>query len=242
MSKKNNKSNKSSRRTRQKRQGDRLPTDIGRVTSTVPRGVVTSYKIRRAWQQEITYAPTSGFFAGGPNLQFNFSGSASEVRIGGVATFGPVLVNSSEFSSLFDQWRINSVTMRFDWNTNSATPAEATLVAPLLFMAPDYDDSGDANVAALLQYPSVRTHSFYQNGYSPLIYTLTPRPLKDVAGTGLLTSYSSDMSKPFIRTAELATPHYGVKIATTPMGATSTVAIGRIFITCYIDLEFTNPK
>jgi len=216
--------------------------DIGRVSSSVPRGVVSTYKIRRAWQQEITYAPSSGFFAGGPNLQFNFSGSASEIRVGGVATFGPTLVNSSEFSALFDQWRINSVTMRIDWNTNSATPAETASVPPLLFIAPDYDDSGDANVAALLQYPSVRTHSFYQNGYSPLIYTLSPKPLRDIAGTGMLTSYSVDNSKPFLRTAELATPHYGVKLATTTMGGTSSVALGRIFITCYVDLEFSNPK
>lgn len=231
-----------SRKMRSKGNGGQSIADTGRVSSTVPRGVVSTYKIRRAWQQQISYAPSSGFFAGGPNLQFNFSGSASEIRVGGVATFGPTLVNSSEFSALFDQWRINMITIRLDWNTNSAATADINSVAPLLFIVPDYDDSGDANVAALLQYPSVRTHSFYQNGYSPFIYTMTPTPLKDVAGTGMLTSYSSDTSRPFIRTAELGTPHYGIKLATTSMGAASTIATGQIFITCYIDLEFANPK
>lgn len=220
-----------------------MPMGIGRTTTVVPRPVVTSYKIRRAWTQQINYSPTGGWFASGSgNLQISFAGSASDIRVGGVSTFGPTLINSSEFSALFDQWRINSVTLRFDWNSNSYSPVDNAAVAPLLYYAPDYDDVNDAGVSSLVQYPSVRTHSFLQNGYTPLVYTFSPKPLRDVAGSGLLTSYAVENGKPFIGTGYLTTPYYGFKLAAAAFGGSGSTTIGQVLITCYTDLEFINPK
>lgn len=150
--------------------------------------------------------------------------------------------NASEFAAIFDQWRIVSVTLRADWNLNAYSVSELTNVPPLLYYTPDYDDSSDANVSALLQYPGVRTHSFYQNGYTPMILTIKPKPLKDVAGSGVTTTYSPDTSMPFIRTAEMTTPHYGIKIATQTMGGTSSSNTGFIMFTAFIDLEFVGVK
>lgn len=217
-------------------------TDPGQVRAVVPRNVVTSYKMRRAWNQVIPWNPTSGFFGASPNIQVNFAGSVSEIRLGGVAVYGPTLPNSSEFSALFDQYRINGVTLRLDWNTNSTSIADIAQSPPLVYFAADYDDSGDANVQALLQYPGVRTHSFFTNGYKPVIFSVKPKPLRDIAGTGLLTSYGPDLSSPFIRTAELSTPHYGIKIATQALGSTGASVTGYLMLTAYIDLEFTAPK
>lgn len=200
------------------------------------------FPIRRCFTQDISYSASAGFFAGGPNIQMNFSASTQEIRIGGTAVFGPTLPNSSEFANIFDQWRIKSVTIRLDWNSNSVDPTLVAQTPPLLYYVTDYDDSGDAGVTALLQYPGVQTHSFLQNGYTPVIYTFLPKPLKDVAGTGLLTSYGPDLTQPFIRTADLNTPHYGMKIAAFPNGATSSVVYGLLRITGFIDLEFANPK
>lgn len=129
-----------------------------------------------------------------------------------------------------------------DWTINSVDPTQLAQAPPLLYAVPDYDDSQDATVAQLLQYPGVRTHSFLQNGYTPFVITLKPRPLRDVAGSGVLTSYSPDMSNPWIRTAELATPYYGLKVASLPIGSTSSTVSGYVLITAFVDLEFVNPK
>lgn len=215
---------------------------IGRVTRTVPRAITTVHKVRRSWNQVISYNPVFGFFGASPNLQFNFAASASEIRLGGVSVYGPTLPNASEFAAIFDQWRITSVTLRADWNLNSYSTTDVASAPPLLYIAPDYDDSSDANVSTLLQYPGVRTHSFYQNGYSPLIFTIKPKPLKDVAGGGVTTTYSPDTSMPFIRTAEMTTPHYGIKIATQTLGGSSSVNTGFCMFTAYVDLEFVGVK
>jgi len=208
----------------------------------VPRAINTVHKVRRSWNQLIPYSPGNGFFAASPNIQVNFSGSVSNINLGGVGVYGPTLPNSSEFSAIFDQWRITSVTLRADWNMNSFSPANVNDTPPLLYYIADYDDSTDAAVQALLQYPGVRTHSFLQNGYSPMIFTIKPKPLKDVAGTGVLTTYAPDTTMPFIRTAEMTTPHYGIKIATQTMGASSTSVTGYLMLTAYIDLEFVGVK
>lgn len=111
-----------------------------------------------------------------------------------------------------------------------------------MYVVADYDDSSDANVSALLQYPGVRTHSFYENGYTPMIFTISPKPLKDVAGLGVTTTYSPDTSMPFIRTAEMTTPHYGIKIATQTIGGSSASVTGFVMFTAFIDLEFVGVK
>lgn len=198
--------------------------------------------MRRSWNQLIPYSPGNGFFAASPNIQINFGGSVSNVNLGGVGVYGPTLPNSSEFAAIFDQWRITSVTLRADWNLNSYGPSHVNDSPPLLYVIADYDDSADANVQACLQYPGVRTHSFLQNGYTPMIFTIKPKPLKDVAGSGMLTTYSPDTSMPFLRTAEMTTPHYGIKIATATLGAASTSVTGFLMLTAYVDLEFVGVK
>lgn len=171
-----------------------------------------------------------------------FTASTSEVFINGTSIYTPALPNSTEFSNLFDNWRINSVTVRADWSINSYQPGDVLTSAPLLYSALDYDDNNNADVSAIIQYPGCVNHSFMKDGYTPYIITFKPLPLKDVAGVGIVTAYAPDTSGTFLRTANLAVPHYGLKIATSNMGATSASVTGVLQITAFVDLEFSNPK
>lgn len=232
---------KGSRRIKANR-GNAPPLDTSRMLAKVPRNSLTTYKIRRAWTQAISYSPATGFFAAGNTVQIQFAASASNINIGGVGVYGPTLPNASEFSALFDQYRIDQVSLRLDWNSNTVATIDVASTPPLIYICADYDDGSDATVNAILQYPGCRTHSFLTNGYTPLVFNLRPLPLKDVAGLGISTGYSPDTSRSFIRTAEMTIPHYGVKFAADIFGGSSSSVTGRLNITCYIDLEFTNPK
>ncbi len=212
---------------------------------SVPRPVTQTYNIRRSWAQQISFNPSTGW--GGlssSNLQIEFAASVSTIRIGGVAIYSPTLPNSSEFANLFDQYKIKRVTTRLDWSINSYNPTanDVAAVVPLIFAAVDHDDSADAGVTDLLQYPGVITHSFLTNGYKPLIIKHTPRPLRDVAGTGITTDYSPMSNNPYLRTSGMTTPHYGLKIAGQSMGASVNTTVGYLLITSYFDLELINPK
>lgn len=156
--------------------------------------------------------------------------------------FGPTTPNASELSNLFDQWRMKSVTVRIDWNYNAYPVSSGNAVAPLLYYVADYDDGGSATAFNLCEYPGVQTHSFLENGYRPLIVKLQPKPLRDVASTGILTAYGPMTTCPWLRTADLTTPHYGLKFAASQFSLGGTALIGSIHITCYVDMDFANPR
>lgn len=115
-------------------------------------------------------------------------------------------------------------------------------VAPLIYYVADYDDSGSAIRTDLLQYPNVNPHSFLTNGYSPLIVHVKSKPLRDVASTGVLTAYAPMTTAPWIHTADLMTPHYGLKFCASQFNYGGTADVGSIQIITYIDMEFVNPK
>jgi len=210
---------------------------------TVPRPINSVIKIRRSWTQDISYFGTAGWFnTGALDFQINFGASSSSINLGGVGVYGPTTPNSAELSNLFDQFKITNVTLRIDWDYNSYPVSSGTAVAPLIYYAADYDDSGSSPVSTLLQYPGVQTHSFLENGYRPLIVMVKPKPLRDIANTGVLTSYGPMTAAPWIRTSEMTTPHYGLKFCAAQFGVGGNTYIGNIAITAYIDMEFANPK
>lgn len=93
----------------------------------------------------------------------------------------------------------------------------------------------------MLQYPQCRVHNFYKDGYNPFQVTLSPKPLRDVAGSGLSTGYGPMPTAPWLRTADMSIPHYGLKMALDYFGYVQTINMGLV-ITIWYDLEFTNPK
>jgi hypothetical protein len=241
MTKKNKKNGKSKRISNKRGEG---PLDATLKTlQRVPTCVKTVYPMRRSWTQQIPYNPGAGGWASSSyNFQINFAASVSNINLGGVGTYAPTTPNSSEFAAIFDQYRIKRVTVRMDWDLDSFSYTNLAQVAPLLFVVADYDSSVDAAVNDLMQYPGLINHSFMQNGYSPLIVELSPRPLMDVASTGVLTAYAPSKVTPFIDTSYMTVPHYGIKVSCVNMGASQNAVVGYLQITAYIDLEFINPK
>lgn len=232
-----------SQRKNRQRNGGRSITSLARTLKSVPVLTNKPMAIRRSWTQDIGYYGANGWFnSTSPDIQIQFAASVSNINLGGVGVYGPATPNYAELANLFDQYRINQVTVRIDWDYNSYPPSSGTAIAPLIHYVADYDDSGSSPVAALLQYPGVKTHSFLENGYKPLIVSLKPKPLRDIASTGVLTAYGPMTTAPWIRTTELSTPHYGLKLCASQFGLGGTSLIGQISITCYIDMEFANPR
>jgi hypothetical protein len=234
---------KKGRRNNSKRNSSNSLIAVPRPLSSVPIVNPKSYSLRRTWNQQLSYNPTTGWSGSNSgNIQINFAASASNVNLGGVATYSPTLPNSSEFAGLFDQYRIVDVSLRIDYSINSVTPSNISSTPPLLYIVYDYDNSGDAALSDLLQYPGVVTHCFLSNGYTPYISKLKPRPLMDVASTGVLTAYSPAKVAPYIDTSYMTVPHYGVKMSIASMGGSVNAIIGYLNITAFIDIELINTR
>lgn len=201
------------------------------------------FSTRRTTTRQLSWNPAVGLETlSSSTLQITYAPSAIDFRIGGVSIYLDSLPSVSEYSALFDQYRIKGVTIRMDYNVNLYSNNGVAYASPLISYVMDKDDSNDLTLANMFQYPQVATHSFQENGYKPLILHFSPKPLVDIAGSGISTGYSPMKIAPFIRTTDLAIPHYGMKFAVQGNGGSVNAVIGFFQITTYVDLEFINPK
>lgn len=186
---------------------------------------------------------STGFLGAGFDLEFNFALSQSNVNIGGVGTYGPTLPNASEFVNLFDQYCIKSVRLTMYHTANDFLVSSPSIVAPLFTFVNDYDDSSACVLTDLLQYPEVKTHSMLNNGTRPLVHRVKPRPLLDIAGTGMLTGYAPNLgADTWLSTSYATVPHYGVKLVWNTMGRSSNTDVGTLCVYAEFDLAFRHPK
>lgn len=208
----------------------------------IPRNPI--HKFRRALSRRFTWNPSTQAIDGlaaTPSLQVTFSPSTTNWRLGGTSVYNDVLPNVSEFSALYDQWKISNIEIRWDFSSQQSMNSGPTHTAPLLYYTADYDDVGNASIFDLSQLPQTRIHCFNTNGYSPLCLRLKPRPLVDVAGSGISTTYAPMDRNPWLRTADMSTPHYGMKFCYDGFGASFNFDL-YFNIVIWYDLEFTNPK
>lgn len=146
-------------------------------------------------------------------MQITFSPGATDWRFDGTSIYQDSLPNLTEFTNLFDQWRLKSVVVRVDVPMGNSNSFQTPIVYPDIFYIADYDDTGSATLTDIAQYPQMQIHNFNRDGYTPLMFKLSPKPLRDIAGAGISTSYGPMSYAPWIRTANMITPHYGVKLA-----------------------------
>ncbi len=232
---------RSSRRKQNGSSGDPV-SQPPRALSVMPVGVNPVMKIRRAIRRSLAMNSTTIDGSGtSPTMQFSFAPGATDYRINGVSVYSTAVPSSAEFTNLFDTYRVSGVVFRIDIPAAYSNGGTTPIVLPNCYFAPDYNDSGDAQITDLLQYPQVQLHNFYKDGYNSLMISLKPKPLRDVAGSGLSTGYSTMEKVPWIRTSEFSIPHYGLKLAFDYFGFNQTTNIVFV-ITIWYDLEFTNPK
>lgn len=216
---------------------------MGRRLNQVPRPITSVHPIRRTFSRIFSYNPQLGIDASSNyTMQIAFAPNGSDIRLGGVSVYVEPLPLWSELTALFDQYRIKQVTCRMDYTTDEHTNSGPAYAPPLLSTVVDYDDSNNTDLTHMYQYPSLTTHSFKTDGYKPAITALNPRPLRDVAGYGVLTGYSPMTRAPFIRTADGSIPHYGIKYALGAQGGSVNAIVGYFTLTVYFDIELINPK
>lgn len=236
--------NKKSRKNKRSNGNAQTPTASAVVLRTIPPVVRNPiHKFRRALTRQFYWNPSISSIdgLGGSTMQVTFSPLATDWRIAGVSVYLDSLPSVSDFINLFDQWRLSSVTVVFDMATMVYMNSNPTFSSPIVHHVVDYDDPGDLPLTNLLQFPQARRHNFYENANRPLILSLSPRPLADVAGSGISTTYAPMDKVPFLRTADMSTPHYSLKFAFQNLGGSADVKLP-FQMTVYYDLEFANPK
>lgn len=119
------------------------------------------------------------------------------------------LPNFAEFTALFDQYRIEKVSMTFvidiaDGSLNSTTKW------PRLTIAPDYNNqSAPSSEDTLLQYPQCQVYQFSEFNREVTVH-IKPKVAATVFRTGITSAYT--MQTPgWLDVATSDVPHYGLR-------------------------------
>lgn len=197
-------------------------------------GQQLSYDIRNGWL-------FNGTILGSHNLQFNFTLGGVQMYCGGTLFSTAAMPNLTEFTGLYDQYRIDYVEVQPIFSNNMSNVTTSNITLPVMYVCKDYDDSNDATITDIQQYSNHRVFQVGQMGGRNIIRV---KPNVDVVvyQSPALSGYAR--GKPmFIDTASGGIPHYGVKLAMEPfvIPATGTI-VGYFTFNFKFHLTMQNTK
>jgi len=122
------------------------------------------------------------------------------------------LSNYTNFTSLFDQYRIVKVTCKFfprqNVATNTTTATTTQTANPCVMSVIDYDDaSTPATIAGLTEFENFKVH----NQFRPWMRSLVPHTAGAVAGGGVFTSFGN-FTRQWVDCASTTVAYYGLKV------------------------------
>lgn len=124
------------------------------------------------------------------------------------------VVNSGEFSALYDQYKLTGIALDFYLNRNSANASVVNGVLPRMYIVTDYNTStAPTDIDELKEYSNCRVHDFTPEK-NHFRYYLRPKILMEVYRTALTTG-TAPRKPMWISTDHLDLQHFGVRLAVT---------------------------
>jgi hypothetical protein len=141
-------------------------------------------------------------------------------------------VNSTDFTNLYDQYRIAEVQLRY-------IPIYGPSDFPgVIYSAIDVDDANDEVINQIIQNETVMVTPLYQ----PFVRTLHPLVALPVFEEGSITDkYATGIPNQWIDAASPGVTYYGVKLSAPVIaGAPANITVGQIICTAIIQCR--NPR
>jgi len=192
----------------------------------------------RTTSQNISLTPTTGWNAGGFDIEFDFSLSQVTLYIAGTVAANIVIPGSGDFTALFEEWRINSVECAFMYSANSFQAGPATgPTGPILIFAFDPNDTSvtslssivQTNGSRIVQMANIRGESGYVSRFVPRIQAQTTT---GATGRALLSPPGQ-----WVSTDLPSAIHNGLKVFYDSAGSTYASVIGTV--QCYFKINYS---
>lgn len=151
------------------------------------------------------------------------------------------LTNYTEFTTLFDKYRIRGIRAQFLPRTNILSQANLTgtlTEVPPIVTVVDYDDAvGTDDYLSLMQFENAKIHSEFK----PFSVFFRPQLATGAYAGGVFTGFSSDKGTKWIDAASTTVEYYGLKWATLnyAVGNSTTIhPFWDVVFTYYIQLKY----
>lgn len=227
-------------RTSEKTERRAAPSKIVRRTR-VPRLIKPAlYKFRRTLQQGININLSTGFAAGGYALLISPALSSCSFFINATLAFQPVMPGLTEFTGLFDSYKISRVNLEIFFSNNDSVVTSPATVLPLVHIVNDYNDTNNFSLTDIQQYPNMQT--FQMGKEKPIRWSLKPRMRLDALTDSGVLSSSAFNTTGWLDTSSANIQHLGTKIFLNTLGRNGNTDVGSIVVIVTYDLEFRNVR
>lgn len=210
-------SSTSSRRSRMSRRLSRRGTKLRGPT---PYGF--KYPFERVVDYDVPLNLSTGWAPGGTSnglgLGFSFTLDNLQVEFGNGSTTDIAINGSSDFTSLFDQWRIERVDMLMYYTGQNHTVQPSTIntyAMPIFRVVTDLDNSDVSATEILEEYPQCRT---WQTGMSRAMkHTVYYPGVQTTAQLDTAADVPAIVKRaPWIDCATAGIAHHGIKVKYVP--------------------------
>lgn len=212
-----------------------------RVRVSRPLRVKGVHTFRRTVLRNLSYIPLSGLndtVNTGQSATFAFSlqDVRSYINAGSGATAVP---NSSEFTNLFDCWRIKSVKCSVYFQDNTSTTSVNTTNMPLMNYVWDPEDRAVEAITDLLQHPGVKRYQFGNGAAKGGCLVTYGKPAAEMSGvvtTSTTTATRQNARSTWYQTTSPSVEYNSLKIVMDPIGATLATSEG--VFSFYFDITY----
>jgi len=202
--------------------------------SRVPRSLNIRglHRFKRSVRFELKCKPAAGFSYDGTNYSTNMSMNFSLNAIGilvGAAGAGIAMPDTAELTDLFDQFRIDGVSIKFFYQHTEQLAGSLTNSMPVVLYLWDQADSTVETNAELIQHGDVKRHQLTR----PLITRGKPLAIDALASSGITPlKYGTFLAK-----SNSTAQHNSFKMVWDPVGADGTAQSATLSV--YVDLFVT---
>lgn len=175
------------------------------------------------------------------------SGVPSNYQVGAAMAFKVTDVpNYTDFTALFDQYRLDQVDIEISNLHNNADAGTAVTLMPSVTYCPDFDDGAvPSNSALLSQRQRTKQWTFRGNG-QPLKFSVRPRTAAFVyKPSGTTIGYAVGTENTYVNVANNDVPYYGVKLWFSDMyisGTGSNVGETHLRVKCRYHFSMKDPE
>lgn len=148
-------------------------------------------------------------------MSFNLTGVVIGAALNGgaqTALSTAVLPNSTEFTTLFDQYKIRRVKIEMRYANNNSSINSPSTSLPLFYYANDFDDAVSLTQTALQQFQGCKTTMLGTGAKEYTQHSLVPKPLVQLYESAVSTGYSNPAKPIWIDCNDATAPHYGFKL------------------------------
>jgi len=180
---------------------------------------------------------------GSQSLNFAFSLSRIVGVQGGTFTYAIPIANVTEFTTLFDYYKIGNIKMTMFFTNNMSSVNTPGTGLPILLVCNDYDDATNVeSIATMYQRAGTRTFQFTADHPNGISHYCKPNASSYVLaqdGAGIVTQQSAGIApSTWINTGNPDVIHNAIKVFYNNQGVAGATTIGNVTFVFEIELQF----